>query len=426
MKLNNLVNAILRGKWLFDPEQANNYFPLVSKVLAGETPFGEKEETSIELVCFSKGEAYTIVLEDNWDLAWAERRDKIIPGTVVMIPVEGPILKHDAYCGPAGSMSKANLINKLSEHDNVASIVMDIDSPGGMVDGTQTLVQAIQNCEKPIHAVINDGMACSAAYWIASACDSISVTQKTDVVGSIGVYMTIADWETYYENEGLPIHSIYSTKSSEKNKPFKDAMKGDYKEVTKSLDFIATEFINSVKETRNINSKAGDPFKGATFFAEEALEIGLIDAIKPMSDLIKELEYEAQSSLAQSTDNSTQSNMKISDLIAEFEAAEPGQAREDARAALESAYENEEYFTPEEHQAAVDAAVNAENASRADEIAALESQVKDLTAENENLKSEITELKAPAEDTTDTVDEEADDQFGKGEEISTPFSDSIK
>jgi protease-4 len=54
--------------------------------------------------------------------------------------------------------------------------------------------------QKPVVAIIDDGIAASAAMWIASAASEIYLTKKTDQVGSIGVYTTLADWYSYYAN----------------------------------------------------------------------------------------------------------------------------------------------------------------------------------------------------------------------------------
>jgi ClpP class serine protease len=52
--------------------------------------------------------------------------------------------------------------------------------------------------------MIDDGIAASAAMWIASAAShEIYTTQKTDMVGSIGVYTTVADWYGYFAKEGF-------------------------------------------------------------------------------------------------------------------------------------------------------------------------------------------------------------------------------
>lgn len=280
------IAAILKGKWLIDPASARNLLPIVANVISGTTEF-EKQDPSLNIKVIGSGgigKSTSFTINDTWDLN--EHAFKFTEDCTVVVPVQGALTKHNQACGPVGMSHLSSLVGQLSTHEKVGAIVFDIDSPGGQVDGTQSLAGAIKASNKKTIAYINDGMACSAAYWIASACDEIYVSQKTDVVGSIGVYCSFADFKGYWEKEGLKIHEIYSRLSSEKNKDYKDAMEGDYNAVQDDLDFIAREFIAAVKANRpGINLSKGDPFKGATYYADQAIEIGLIDGIKTFDQL---------------------------------------------------------------------------------------------------------------------------------------------
>jgi protease-4 len=200
--------------------------------------------------------------------------------SLALIPVIGAVSKY-YDCGVAGTSDMARWIKEANDAPNISGIILQIDSPGGMVDGTQTLVDAILNSHKPVTAFVDDGMAASAAMWIASAADEIVLSQKTDMVGSIGVLTTLADYSGYFEQKGIKLHEIYATQSSDKNKDYRDALKGDYKAVKDELSFIAAEFIAAIKQNRSaqLNLEAGDPFTGKMYFADQAIEIGLADRI---------------------------------------------------------------------------------------------------------------------------------------------------
>ena len=216
------IAAILKGKWLIDPASARNLLPIVANVISGTTEF-EKQDPAITLQVYGKdgaSQTSTFTITDKRDLNYYNR--DFTDGCTVVVPLQGALTKNDQECGPVGMSHISSLVRQLNSHEKVGAIVFDIDSPGGQVDGTQSLAGAIKASNKKTIAYINDGMACSAAYWIASACDEIYVSQKTDVVGSIGVYCSFADFKGYWEKEGLKIHEIYSRLSSEKNKDYKD------------------------------------------------------------------------------------------------------------------------------------------------------------------------------------------------------------
>jgi protease-4 len=284
-----LLSAILRGPWLIDANEARSYLPSVMNVLQGVTAYSDdREEEKPTMATMVLAGKSVPVVRGHWSMiGLKEEAHKLPQGSSVVVCVHGPITKADQYCGPVGSASIASFVDEISSMPNIANIILDIDSPGGQVDGTQTLANAVKNSPKRTVAYINDGMACSAAYWVASAADEIYVSQKTDVVGSIGVYVTLADFKGYYESLGLKIHEIYSNRSTEKNKEYKDALAGNYDQVRADLDFIADEFIAAVKANRpGINISAGNPFKGATYYADQAIEIGLIDGYASFDTII--------------------------------------------------------------------------------------------------------------------------------------------
>jgi ClpP class serine protease len=185
----------------------------------------------------------------------------------------------------------ANQLKWMDANENISSILIEIDSPGGHVDGTATFADAIRNASTPTIALVNDGMACSAGYWIASAADTVYATHAHSEVGSIGVYATLADYAKYYEDKGIRVDDLYAKQSTEKNKGYRDWKAGNADEFINRLSATADVFINTVKTNRagKLNLEVADPFKGAVYSADKAVEIGLIDGIKSYDAVMNEL-----------------------------------------------------------------------------------------------------------------------------------------
>jgi ClpP class serine protease len=284
-----LLHALARGVWAIDPNYAENQLNYIESFLRGEGD-GFKTDAHVKISEFPQVYASGNLVEMNSSV-WSFDQDlSMIPsGSSVVIPVSGPIIKSN-YCGSPGSMTMAKWISKLDALPNCETIILNIDSPGGMVDGTQTLADSIKNCKTKTIAFINDGSCASAAYWIASQCDLIVSSHKTNSVGSIGVYVQLANWEKHYkEHSKLEIISIYSDLSDEKNLPYREALKGNDKLIKEEmLNPLAEAFISAVKENRSgkLNLSAGDPFKGKVYMGEEAIAIGLIDRIGSLQDLL--------------------------------------------------------------------------------------------------------------------------------------------
>ena len=310
-----ILRAVRSGNWLIDPEEAQSYFPLISDMLdrkleGGLSSLGKEQSTPPPV--------QTSVLAGNVVRSnyYSDFSDPEIPkGSTAVIPVSGPILKFSSYYGGWASSARiTQFVMQANANPNIANILFVFDTPGGMVYGTQTAADAISASTKPTLSFVDDGMAASAGYWLAAAAGEIWVSQKTDVVGSIGAYRSFMDASKYYEKLGVKMEEIYADQSTEKNQDYREAMKGNFKPMKEQgLNPIVDAFISAVKEYRGdrLNLKAGDPFKGATYMADEALAIGLIDKVGTIEEAIAHLQSKSNQS-----SNKPETSMSLKDWFA--------------------------------------------------------------------------------------------------------------
>ena len=142
----------------------------------------------------------------------AEQDDLFVfePSTrTAVIAVDGVIAKHSRMVNDV-SQPRGTSVEVLREQlsaavqdSRVDSIFLQIESPGGSINGVADLGDAIYRAsmEKPIVAFADDS-ACSAAYWIGSQANLFYATQ-TALIGSIGVYMMSVVSSAAAEQEGL-------------------------------------------------------------------------------------------------------------------------------------------------------------------------------------------------------------------------------
>ena len=141
---------------------------------------------------------------------------EVIDG-VAVLPIHGVIAKranmfHQVSGGASSELIGEEFRNALND-PTVKSILLDIDSPGGAVDGTADLANFIHASrgEKSIVA-FTDGMMASAAYWIGSAADRMFISGDTTEVGSIGVVATHVDVSGAEEKAGVKTTEIVAGK----------------------------------------------------------------------------------------------------------------------------------------------------------------------------------------------------------------------
>ncbi len=163
----------------------------------------------------------------------------------------------------------------------VTQAVLDIDSPGGDVDGTQILARGIAAARgtKPIIAVVN-GQMCSAAMWIGSAADKIYVLGDTAEIGSIGVILETHESWKWEEDEGFKRNLIYAGHYKSTGHPGKPMEEDERAYLQALVNGLYKTFVDDVASNRGISTesvlKAAD---GRVYLSGEAIKLGLADQV---------------------------------------------------------------------------------------------------------------------------------------------------
>jgi len=297
-----LVSTILNEPFLIDRDAALGYAGLLLSIIKGERlPDQDWGKNRAE------NKAY-IISGDSQDISYDYNDANIPEGSTAVIPIRGEIMKYSEMCGPKGSLELTNNVIQADNNPNISGILFIIDSPGGQVTHTDILAAAIKNAKTPTVAFV-EGLAASAAYWIASSADKIIASSDIDKVGSIGTMMFYADVQPYYEEMGVKFHEIYATLSKDKNKDFNDVLAGKYDDYrTNTLDVINNKFHDSVRDNRQDISK--DVFTAKTYFAKDAIGLGLIDEIGTITTAFAALDG-LKADVKNNSENQNQNHMKI-------------------------------------------------------------------------------------------------------------------
>jgi len=184
----------------------------------------------------------------------------------------------------------SNTIRSIMRNTNNKGVVLKIYSPGGHVDGTKDLINAINSLQvnKPIVSVIE--MAASAAAWLAGSTDYCIASSQLSTCGSIGVYTTHIDDSSFLESIGIKVTYITATKSTHKligvdGKPLSEE---ELSKITSDLDAINNIMQSDIRRKRNnvLSGRSGNrtldedtAFNAQTLTARDARRIGLIDEI---------------------------------------------------------------------------------------------------------------------------------------------------
>lgn len=206
----------------------------------------------------------------------------------IVFDIIGPIVKYTDW-NYVGTQSMIRMLSYIDKDPNISGVVFNIDSGGGMVGGTAEFADFIMKMDKPTISFAND-YQCSAAEWIASACDLKMASPFATDIGSIGVLMSYQDFSAMFEKWGATIHEIYAPQSTEKNKEFRELLLGNKELYEQRLGQIASNFIETIQQ--NYDGKIEDDglvYAGKTYNAKEALKIGLVQEIGTLSEALEKL-----------------------------------------------------------------------------------------------------------------------------------------
>lgn len=171
----------------------------------------------------------------------------------------------------------------------VRAILLNIDSPGGEVAGAFQLADAIHAARavKPIAAVAGD-MAASAAYLIASAADSVSVT-PTGMVGSIGVVTSHVDMSRAMDRMGLTVTYIYAGAHKVDGNPMQPLPAEVAAAIQADIDHYYAMFVGAVAGYRSMDAAALRATEARMFIGASAIAAGLADRVETPDQAIARL-----------------------------------------------------------------------------------------------------------------------------------------
>lgn len=218
-------------------------------------------------------------------------------GAVAVVPIRGVIAHRmnamEQSSGGTSAEGVAQMLRAVMADAQVGTVVLDIDSPGGTVTGMTELAGEIFQMRgrgtKQIVAQVN-GMAASAAYWLASQADEI-VSIPSGLTGSIGVFTAHEDMSKALAKEGIDVTLISAGKYKVEGNPFEPLSEEAKAVLQGRVDAAYATFTKDVARGRGVSVAdiRNGYGQGRALTAPDALKAGLIDGIATMDGTISRL-----------------------------------------------------------------------------------------------------------------------------------------
>ena len=200
---------------------------------------------------------------------------------LAIIPVNGLLINR--FGQSWGWVTGYNFIraqlNLALADDDVEGIILDVNSYGGEAAGCFELSEEIRAAreKKPILAMV-DSNCYSAGYAIGSAASKL-VCIPSGGVGSIGVVMMHTDYSEMMKDWGIKVTFIYESDHKVDGNPYEalpDTVKANFQA---SIHKAYERFVSLVAANRGMDAQAVRDTKSRVYEAEDAVALGLIDAV---------------------------------------------------------------------------------------------------------------------------------------------------
>lgn len=232
-------------------------------------------------------------------LANEQQRDYDIVDGVAIITIDGVIAKKmnmfSMISGGASSEIARRSLTAAQADAAVHSIILSIDSPGGTVDGTQTLGDAVYEARstKPI-ATLGNGVIASAAYWIGSAASAAYIAEDTTTVGSIGVVTAHQDISGAEAARGIKTTEISAGKYKRIASSYAALSDEGRQSIQDRLDYMYSLFVGAVARNRGVSADVvlENMADGRVFIGNQAIEAGLVDGVMSFDALVAKMNQE--------------------------------------------------------------------------------------------------------------------------------------
>jgi signal peptide peptidase SppA len=187
-----------------------------------------------------------------------------------------------------GSVESA--LTRAFDHDRLVAVALAVNSPGGAATQSALVADRIRGLADkrrvPVLAFCED-VAASGGYWLACAADEI-FAHATSLVGSIGVVSAGFGMAGLLERFGVErrVHTAGDRKV--RLDPFRPETAEDVEWLARLQGDLHEQFVTWVRDRRGtkLSGAETDLFSGEVWTGSRALELGLIDGLGTLREVL--------------------------------------------------------------------------------------------------------------------------------------------
>jgi protease IV len=214
---------------------------------------------------------------------------------VAVVVAQGDVLDGEQPAGSIGGASTAALLREAREDDDVAAVVLRLDTPGGSPFAAEQVrreLELIRDAGKPV-LVSMGNVAASAGYWMAIGGDLIYADPST-ITGSIGVFGLLLSFPESLARIGVRVDGVATTRLAGGFDP-RLPLNPEVGAILQSVvDKGYRDFVGHAAAARGVSEAQIDASaRGRVWSGAQAAERGLVDRLGGLQDAIVEAAAQA-------------------------------------------------------------------------------------------------------------------------------------
>jgi protease-4 len=200
---------------------------------------------------------------------------------IAVVTVAGEIVDGEAGPGTAGGDRIADLIDEAATDDDLAALVLRVDSPGGSVTASDAIRRALERVKaKDVPIVVSmANVAASGGYWVSTPAERIFAEPGT-ITGSIGIFGIIPTFEDFLADYDVYTDGVRTTPLSGQPDPIAGFTPEVDRIIQSSIEAGYARFLGLVAENRGWQPAQVDNLgQGRVWSGVAARQNGLVDAM---------------------------------------------------------------------------------------------------------------------------------------------------
>ncbi len=252
-----------------------------------DTKFVDEVESDLRVA--SVGEENELELVSPGRLLRSHSDKKSGAKKIAVIFLDGEIQDGESGRDTVGSYDARADIEEAKSDEDVAAIVVRVNSPGGDALASDVIWRAVRQTDEEIPVVISIGdVAASGGYYIASGGRYI-FAESTTITGSIGVFGIMFNAQKFFKNKaGVLFDKVVTHPHADIGSMARPVSPEEGKVIQAGVDRVYKRFIDVVAESRGYEKRSDLEAiaEGRVWSGRRAKDLGLVDELGGLDQAI--------------------------------------------------------------------------------------------------------------------------------------------